>query len=417
MKRVCLLTAGQLSTAPRTVKAADALSDVGYSVRVVSIQNLEWATRADAQVKATRRWDWTPIDYGRDTAPYTWFRTALRHKAALGLTRALGPHGTPFPVLSRAARRVHSELVDRAVKEPSDLYLAGGFALGAAFAAARRTNTPYAIDLEDFHSGEHAPANGGAFFNGLAAALEKRALPGAAFLMAASASIRDAYIRAYGLAPHVVHNTFPLPRAVPNLTASQEPGLRLCWFSQTIGPGRGLEDAISAMGLADVPGELHLRGRAAPGYEAGLRALAGSTARRLTLVFHEPAAPDDMIESCRGCDVGLALERPDIENRRLCLTNKAFTYLLAGIPVAMTDVPAQRSLAEDLGEAAFLYAPGDVAALARGLKRWAENREALTQARTAAWEAAKRRWHWEHPKERGVLLELVGRTIGPPQSA
>ena len=52
--------------------------------------------------------------------------------------------------------------------------------------------------------------------------------------------------------------------------------LRLYWFSQTIGPDRGLEDVARAMGLAGVaPMELHVRGSWHGDYRQTLARVAG----------------------------------------------------------------------------------------------------------------------------------------------
>ena len=63
---------------------------------------------------------------------------------------------------------------------------------------------------------------------------------------------------------------------------------------------------------------------------------------------------------------GFAGESERVKNRQVCLTNKIFTYLLAGMPVALSDTEAQRRLASCLGDAAFLYQPSDT----RGLAEW-----------------------------------------------
>ena len=105
--------------------------------------------------------------------------------------------------------------------------------------------------------------------------------------------------------------------------------------------------------------------------------------------------------------MGLALERRIPANRNLCLTNKIFTYILAGLAVACTGTVGQKAVSEDLGEGALLFAPGDVPALAEGLQLWATDKRALARARAASWEAAKRRWHWEHPLEKGALLAAI----------
>jgi glycosyltransferase involved in cell wall biosynthesis len=118
-----------------------------------------------------------------------------------------------------------------------------------------------------------------------------------------------------------------------------------------------------------------------------------------------------MTDSCRGFDVGLAVEPGSSPNNRLALSNKAFTYMLGGLALVMTDTPGQLPLARDLGEGATVYSPRDVKALAAGLARWAADDMLLTRAKAAAWEAARRRWHWEHPHERGALLNAVSEAL------
>jgi glycosyltransferase involved in cell wall biosynthesis len=114
-----------------------------------------------------------------------------------------------------------------------------------------------------------------------------------------------------------------------------------------------------------------------------------------------------MVDLCRGYDVGLSLEQGHVQNHALCLGNKALTYVLAGLAIVLTATPGQQPLAADLGEGALVYAPGDVATLAKGLRRWADDRAMLARARAAAWRGARERWHWEHHDERGALLAAV----------
>ena len=77
--------------------------------------------------------------------------------------------------------------------------------------------------------------------------------------------------------------------------------------------------------------------------------MAKECAPKLKLVHHAPQPPDRMVDLCRDYHVGLALEMPEPPNRAICLTNKAFTYILAGLAVVFTDTPGQRNLAMDLG--------------------------------------------------------------------
>ena len=412
--RVSIVTAGHLSTCPRMLKAADALAAAGYRVRVVSVQHTEWATAADDDVRHGRRdaWPWTVVSYERRRARPAYLRSGVRARATQAVVGAVGPRRAALALAVRAHSRAHPELVRATLAEDADLIYGGTMgALAAVAEAGRRSGTPYALDLEDFHSAEGADDPGGRRADALAERIERAVLPGAAFLTAASPAIAAAYADKYGARPVPIHNVFPLPTRAPDLCPSPGESLRLYWFSQTIGPGRGLEDAVSAMGIGKIPGELHLRGRAIRDYLEKLTRLAHDAAPRLKIIHHEPAPPDAMVELCAGYDVGLTLEQGTVLNRTLCLNNKALTYILAGLAVAISDTPGQRPLAKTLGAAAVLYQPGDVRALATALGRWAGDKGLLAQAKARAWEAAHRRWHWEHPEERGLLLRAVAAAL------
>jgi hypothetical protein len=202
-----------------------------------------------------------------------------------------------------------------------------------------------------------------------------------------------------------INNVFRLP-APPADAVSSGP-LRLYWFSQTIGPGRGLDDVVRAVGAADIPAELHLRGVAIAEYAASFDALCRTVAPRLRLVQHSTSDPDAMVAACHGFDIGLAVEPGRTLNNALSLSNKALTYPLAGLAMAISRTPGQRVLAEHLASNAIVYEPGDVAALAGGLARWHADREALSRARRASWQAACDRWRWDHPLERETLLASI----------
>lgn len=396
------------------VKAADALAEAGYAVRVVSSRFMDWATRADADLVRRRegRWRWTVVDYSRPHATAAALYTSLRNRLAMRASHLTGIERCPYPFAVRATVRNSPELVRAALAEPMDFLYAGGGATAAALGIARKAGVPFALDLEDFY-GEQNFGEDGAWYDRLFQQVERRVLPHAAFLTAGSEGIADQYAACLGRRPIPVNNVFPLPATPPEVKLAPERGLRLYWFSQTIGPGRGLEDAIQAMRLAGIPGELHLRGRALPAYRRELEGLAARIAPRLQLCLHDPASPDEMIQQARGYDVGLALEREAPLNKSICLSNKACTYLPAGLAVVLSDTIGQRRLAQAIGEAGLLYRSGDATALAAGLRRWWESPTQLIAARHAAWNAAQQRWHWEHPQERGRLLQAFEESAGP----
>ncbi len=412
MSRICVITAGHLSTCPRMLKAADAFADAGHEVRVVSTRFSAWATEADTAVRRTRRWPWAVVAYDQDRASQTWLTSGFRFRSAQAVARWAGADRLPLGLAARAFGRVHPELVDAALAEPADLFYGGTTgALAAVAVAGQVSGRPYGIDLEDFHTAEQEDGPGSRLTHALAGRIESLILPGAAFLTAGSTAIAEAYHQRYGVAPTPINNTFPLPGRQPDSARPPGAPLRLYWFSQTIGSNRGLEDVIRAAGICGTELELHLRGNPLPGYLDSLEHLRLGIAPRLGLHHHAPADPDAMVDSCRGYDIGLSLEQGHVLNRALCLTNKAFTCMLAGLAVVLTDTPGQVPLARDIGEAACVYRPGDAHALAAGLSAWANDPQRLLAARQASWAAATRRWHWEHPQERGALLAAVQRAL------
>jgi glycosyltransferase involved in cell wall biosynthesis len=407
--RVCVVTAGHLSTCPRMLKAADALAGAGYDVRVVSTNHTPWAAVADRKVLATRAWGSTVVDYDRDTARLTQVATGVRFRMAKALSSAMGSSRVPIPVVIRAYSRIHDELVSAVAAEPADFVYGGTTgALAAVAESAARLRVPYGIDFEDLHSAEYARDSD--VTNVLAARIERQVIGGAAFATAGSPMIADAYERAYSVRPIPVHNTFSIAASLSTDERDDRP-LRLYWFSQTLGAGRGLEDMLRGIGRMGGAVELHLRARAIQSYLDALTSLQREVAPRLTIVQHNPAAPDDMVRLAQPYDAGLACDEPIGFNRQFCLANKVFTYLAAGVPVIMSRTPAQSKLETQLGDAAFGYDCGDIDGVAQILTRLSSDGALRRQARCAALIAADQRWHWEHPEDRGALLAAVARAI------
>jgi glycosyltransferase involved in cell wall biosynthesis len=403
--RICIVTAGHLSTCPRMLKAADALHGDGYHVHVVSVNHTEWATAADRAVMATRGWQWTAVDYARETARVTQVATGARLRAAQALSAVAGATYTPIAAATRAVSRAHDEIVRAVAAEAADVIYGGTTgALAATADAADRLGVPYGLDLEDFHSAEQGGADG-AHIGTLVERIERDVFGSARFLTAASPMIAEAYVDKYGVRPVTIHNTFSI--APPPASTPESRPLRVYWFSQTLGSGRGLEDLLHALGRIERPSELHLRARPIPEYLVTLHAAQRASAPHVTLVLHEPAPPDEMVALAQPYDVGFSGEETAVVNHRLCLGNKIFTYLAGGVPVILSRTPAQAAFAPAIGSAALTYECGDVDGLATVLGQFAADAARRREARCAARAAADRRWHWEHPEDRGALLDAV----------
>lgn len=398
------------------VKLASALVEEGCRVSIVSPIYSETMVPLDLEYLQSPGIRGTPFIFARARHPLRYLWTGFRLQLARQQAARDSLPKLSLNELGRATTRAFPELLDLALSHSADMYY-GGTALGLSVAAeaARLRGVPFALDLEDFHTGELDASSHSDQTRRLMGEIEHRLLPKAAVLTVASDAIRAEYERTYDVRASTINNVFPLPDRVPDISLARDGRLRLLWVSQVIGPDRGIEAAVNAMAEADVRGTLTLIGNSVDGYASTIQALASARAPKLDVIHIPPSyqaqKKDHIIDLCRGYDVGLTLEQAGVLNRALCLCNKPFSYLPAGAAVAFTDTPGQRPLAEALGQAALLFRIGDNAAFAAGLRAWSQQPSMLLAAKTAAWEAARSRWHWEHPEERGRALALVQQAL------
>jgi len=312
-------------------------------------------------------------------------------------------YGGPARVLRRAA-----------IDVPADLYIAHYIpSLPAAAAAARRHGAMLGFDAEDFHSGEGAGDPGDESRMAMARRIEAAILPLCDYLTASSPMIADAYAAHYGIpVPVTVLNVFPLDMAanIASPQASSVAGrLRAYWFSQTVGLDRGLQSFIRAMARTRADVSLDIRGGNRWGHGGTLLALARELGVGHKVRLLDLAPPQEMVRLAASYDLGLSLESDTIESRRLCLPNKIFTYLLAGVPVLMSDTPSQRKLAAELGEAAAVMSLADSQFIATELERLADP-QVLSAAKSAALRLGRQRYNWDREKQ--VLLAAVAEAFG-----
>jgi glycosyltransferase involved in cell wall biosynthesis len=406
--RICLISPGHLATNPRLVKEADALAGAGHEVTVVAADYLSWGRRAD-QAFDSRPWRIAPpVPFGPDARLSRRLHQVARHRLARLFVRNGVRHER---ILTLACHPAAPDLVATAAAIDADLYVAHyTAALPAAAMAARRRRARYAFDAEDFHLGDIEPGRTYEMDKRLVGEIERRWLPRCAYVTAASPGIADAYAETYGIPrPAVLLNVFPRaespPCATPKGTAA--PGPSIYWFSQTIGANRGLETAVRAIARARSRPHLFLRGAPAPaaGFVEQLTALAAQEGVVDRLHLLPPGAPDDMARLAADYDLGLSGEPGHSPNNRLALGNKLFTYLIAGVPVLASDVPAHRRFAADAAEAVRLFKAGDAGSLADGMDALLTSAAALAAARTAAFQLGQGRFNWD--LEQQTLLDQI----------
>jgi glycosyltransferase involved in cell wall biosynthesis len=413
--RICSITPHQLLNNPRLVREADALADAGHDVRVVAVKMLQAQSAKDDDLVRGKRWRAQFVNIERESAPAAWFLTGARQKIATKIWRRVrrGDY-----LASLAYSRTCAETIRLATAEPADLIIGHTHPmLGPAFFAARELGCPWGFDCEDILSEEYGEGIDNPAHQALVRSIEATFIRRADYVTVASAEFSRWLSEHYRVDSTLVSN-------VPSLADAPEqirPGypdardhLSLYWFSISVGPLRGIEDAIRALPLLTVPARLHIRGRMLPAFEPELRALIQSLNLTDRVVIHDLVGPREVVRAASEHDIGLVLTQPCCENHELAVPNKIYTYMMAGTAVGATATRGHRSAVPAIGDIGFEYRPGDHVEFAAKVNALVATPGALAAARTEALRLARTRFNWEHEQRR--LVERIER-LAPASGA
>lgn len=310
-----------------------------------------------------------------------------------------------------AYTRTFSETISRVISEPTDLVIAHTQPmLAPAFFAAEKLGCHWSFDFEDVLSEEYGEGiQKDSVHQGLVRYVERTFIPRARFVTTASGCFSNWIERNTGVRNATLVRNVPYQKEAPAQLCPgypvSRPHLSLYWFSQTIGPLRGIEDILQAIALANCPVELHLRGEVLPFYRETLQGWIQKLRLQQKVFIHGRIAPGELLAAASEHDLGLGLMQPCCLNHELAVPNKIYAYMMAGLGVLATTTQGHASVFQEAPGIGFLYNPGDVRSLAERLEFLSKNPSELLKCRTRAFELARNRFHWE--TERQTLLNLV----------
>jgi glycosyltransferase involved in cell wall biosynthesis len=401
---ICLVGVTHLSNNPRLVREADALVEAGHDVRVVAPSFTEDMHWADLELAARGHWRLERFDWRRQGPGGLWRSLYIRGRRRLAFElHSAWKRSGRVGLLAYTAGL--PELTRLAAAEPADWFIAHAHgALPIAARAAGRHHAALGFDCEDYLADSHAGDS-----PDLIRLIERSYLARCDYVSTPSNALARALIAVYGDLPVVALYNVPSAAASSDLVPPSErptsPVLRLHWMSQTVGPHRGIEDAIRALGLLDGPAELYLRGAVGGDYKDALLSLARECGVADRIFFLDRVAPADVVTAMGSFDIGLALELSGTVNSCTTVSNKLFAYMSAGLAVAATDTIGHREVLSEVESAGFLFAQGDTSALARCLQSWLVDSAKLRVAQQAAWDASRNRYCWDVEKRK--YLEIV----------
>ena len=400
MSRILIISPGSPCRNPRPLKEAETLGRAGHEVTLLTASE---SPALDEQERAlVRGAPFRHESVGRNLGAFAKLFDRMRQRLAVQVTKAglptlhaLGPVGL---------------LRNRAVALPADLTIVHNeipFWIGCDLL---RMGRRVAADFEDWHSEDLLPAARSGRPLAPLRRLEQQLLRKAAYTSTTSAALSLALAARYGgPPPHVLTNSFPLqshPRSGP-------PGLppALFWFSQTLGPGRGLEQFCDAWVRTKSPSRLVLLGEPTQGFDREfLSRLPAEFAARVA--FRPLVSPPELPALIARHDVGLALEQSWIVNRDLTITNKILQYLNAGLAIVASPTAGQREVLDNAPGAGLIIDLDSPARAAVALDELVGDPARLAAAQRRARAAAESTYAWEREAPR--LVEIVAAALTRP---
>ena len=169
-----------------------------------------------------------------------------------------------------------------------------------------------------------------------------------------SESIANEYVKLYGIQkPALVLNTPYLQEVTKNDNFRKKFGIeeqrKIYLYQGALTPNRGIELLIKTFQILEEE-----KGNLSPvvvfmGY-GDLKTLIEQASRASRAIYlHEAVAPERILEYTSSADFGISMIEDSCLSYRYALPNKIFEYMMAGIPVIVSNLPEMRAIIEQYG--------------------------------------------------------------------
>lgn len=284
--------------------------------------------------------------------------------AALALLGKVLPRAYDLWYFTRPAYR---RLYRAALRCKADAFFANDWeTLPAAASAAARLSAKLVFDVHEFAPLEVEESKSWLFWSSPTIRyLLRRYAPRADASVTVCEPIAERYAREYGFSPIVVMNA-PKPVTVPVHPPSSDT-IRLIHHGSAAA-SRRLDWIIEAVALAEPRFELHFY---LVGTESEIEGLQRLAKTRLAdrAWFHDPVAPQHILETIAQYDLGVCVIPPSNYSYRVSLPNKFFDYINARLGVLIGPSPAMKVLVDmhGFGVVTTDFTPESIAQTLNGL--------------------------------------------------
>lgn len=339
-EKLLFITISSLATNPRLVKEFEVLKK-DFQCIVICFQHSDWSEDLSKQI-IERNPEVIFYRINRNEKILSTLVSKLAHKLAILFNPFFQ---TNLPIAAYASSDKTHQLKRETKKISKTVFASRIIAhnLGAFFPAlkARRKKSKLQLDIEDYHPGE-LPYFNPKYETQNRILIMKQLLERADHVTYASPLIMQECFNLFEnnsklkTKSIVVNNSFFQNEFEFKEVLSQK--VKFVWFSQNISKGRGLEQILPALDAFSDQVELHLIGNLYPDFKE-----EWISKYNHLITVHSPQPQTQLHRMLSQFDVGLALEiESEDYNRQICLTNKIWAYLQAGLYIFATDTPAQQ---------------------------------------------------------------------------
>lgn len=170
--------------------------------------------------------------------------------------------------------------------------------------------------------------------------IEKIILPSIQISYTVCNSIASVYNKKYGIKMQVIHNYPNKSRIIQKQKTNKNKQIIL--YQGMLNMGRGIELAIASMQYTSDDMRLWIIG---DGYmKESLKKQILSLHLQEKVLLHGKICEPELSQYTQQASIGLSIEEDIAENYRYALPNKLFSYLEAGIPVIVSDLPEMKQV-------------------------------------------------------------------------
>ncbi len=380
--KVCMHVLGTARTDARVMREATALAKEGYSVSIVDVES-DRTHPVEEEIRGIRVKHIMMPSWFVSTRFKPWFLAKATWMLICGILRL--------------------------IRTPADIYHAHDEqALPACYIVARLRHKLLIFDAHEFPFSEKSVTRWRRL-HALAVSLVARMAPYCRGIITVSQPIAQEIHRLYRGPEVTVIRNIPMYRTVQRTDRLREylglsPETRIALYQGNLKHDRELDRLIRAAVFLERDIVIVMMGKGSKETLSELQMLIANEGVGDRVKIIPPVPYEELLDWTASADIGLIIYSQDYSpNVRMCLPNKFFEYLMAGLPIlsSQLDVVADISRTYDVGQVVSSLTPADIAA---AINTMLADPVALDRMRLNALESAQRVFNWE--KELQQLIHL-----------